>query len=164
MDASRRSFLRGRMAAAENAPSALRPPWAGDESRFVATCTRCSACANACPTRVIVAGAGAYPTLDFRRGECTLCGKCVTACADGALQQTTGETPWQQYPHVATHCLAHGNVECRVCAENCERGAIRFRPRLGGVALPEVDAAACNGCGACVAPCPVGALNVERMQ
>ena len=24
--------------------------------------------------------------------------------------------------------------------------------------LPEVDAAACNGCGACIAPCPVSAV------
>ena len=163
MDASRRSFLRGRMAVAENESGVLRPPWAGDEARFVAVCTRCAACADACPTRVIVAGAGAYPALDFRRGECLLCGECVAACADGALQQTD-EAPWLQHPLVAAHCLAHGNVECRVCAESCEQGAIRFRPRLGGVAWPEVDAATCNGCGACVAPCPVGALNVERVQ
>ena len=163
MDASRRSFLRGRRVVAENVPSVLRPPWAGDETRFAAVCTRCSACADACPTRVIVAGSGAYPTLDFSRGECALCGECVAVCADGALQQIA-EVPWLQYPQVAAHCLAHGNVECRVCAENCAQGAIRFRPRLGGVALPEIDAAACNGCGACVAPCPVGALNMERMQ
>ena len=40
----------------------------------------------------------------------------------------------------------------------CDTSAIRFRPRIGGVPLPEVDAAACNGCGACIAPCPVSAV------
>lgn len=37
---------------------------------------------------------------------------------------------------------------------------MRFRPRLGRVAEPEVDLAACTGCGECVAPCPVAAIEI----
>ena len=33
-------------------------------------------------------------------------------------------------------------------------------PRRGGPPLAEIDAAACTGCGACVAPCPVAAISV----
>ena len=54
--------------------------------------------------------------------------------------------------------LAAQNVECRVCGEACDVSAIRFRPRIGGVPLAEVDNTACNGCGACIAPCPVSAV------
>jgi len=61
---------------------------------------------------------------------------------------------------IAASCLAYANIVCRSCGEACEPGAIRFRPRLGGAALPEVDAARCNGCGLCVAPCPAGAITL----
>jgi ferredoxin-type protein NapF len=57
-------------------------------------------------------------------------------------------------------CLARRDVECRVCGEACDAGAIRFPPRRGGVALPVVDLAKCTRCGDCVAPCPVQAVSV----
>ena len=59
-------------------------------------------------------------------------------------------------------CLALRGVECRICGEACDVGAIRLRPQPGGVARPQLDLAACTACGDCVAPCPVGALHVER--
>ncbi len=59
-------------------------------------------------------------------------------------------------------CLARRGVECRVCGEACDAGAIRFPPRRGGVALPVVDFSKCTACGDCVAPCPVGAVSVGR--
>jgi ferredoxin-type protein NapF len=64
---------------------------------------------------------------------------------------------------IAPSCLAQQRVECRVCGEACEAGAIRFRPQLGGVARPEVNAAACTaaqGCRDCVPACPVGAVSL----
>ena len=36
--------------------------------------------------------------------------------------------------------------------------AIRFPLVAGGVPRPEIDTGACTGCGACVAPCPVNAI------
>lgn len=64
--------------------------------------------------------------------------------------------------HIAGSCIAFGNAVCRSCGDACAAGAIRFRPRLGGAAVPEVDAAKCTACGACVAPCPVAAITLTR--
>ncbi|MBL8673095.1 MAG: 4Fe-4S binding protein [Alphaproteobacteria bacterium] len=60
----------------------------------------------------------------------------------------------------AQSCLSASGVACRVCAEHCEHGAIRFRLMSGGRSSPLLDAAACTGCGACRAPCPVGAISL----
>lgn len=154
---SRRAFLRA--GSGDDTP-AVRPPWALGEPEFVARCTRCGDCLRVCGTGVIVAGHGGFPRLDFTRGECTFCGDCVTACAPAALQRRGDERPWQHVAAIGDACLAPRGVECRVCGESCDARAIRFRPRLGGVALPELDAAACTGCGACVAPCPTQAITL----
>jgi ferredoxin-type protein NapF len=61
-------------------------------------------------------------------------------------------------------CLAMQGVECRSCQDSCETQAIRFRPRLGGIAQPALEAAACNGCGACVVGCPTSAIAITRSE
>jgi ferredoxin-type protein NapF len=61
---------------------------------------------------------------------------------------------------IAPACLALRGVECRICGEACETGAIRFAPRAGGTAQPVLDLARCSACGDCVPPCPVGAVSV----
>ena len=67
-------------------------------------------------------------------------------------------------PHarVGAGCLARRGIVCQSCRDACPEGAIRFRPRLGRVAEPEVDLAACTGCGDCVAPCPVAAIRIAE--
>lgn len=155
----RRGFLRGRVRAV--AP-ALRPPWALAEADFLARCSRCDACITACPTSVVVAGEGGFPAIDFSRGECTFCGDCLRSCHPGALSRPVADAPpWALTAHIGNTCLAQHGVECRVCGEACGEGAIRFRPRPGGVALAELDAARCTGCGACFAPCPVRAISLD---
>jgi ferredoxin-type protein NapF len=157
VDASRRGFFRGRpRPRPEN-----RPPWALDEARFVDVCTRCNDCLKACPEQILVAGDGAYPSVDFRRGECTFCGECVTACLPHALLRQEATPPWPYKATVSTACLPHKGVECRVCGDFCDARAIRFTPRLGGNPLPEIDAEKCTGCGACVAPCPTQAIAIR---
>ncbi len=162
MDPRRRSFLRGQVGAANGAAMRAppRPPWAIAEAAFAQACTRCGDCVKACPQQVLVVGDGGYPQISFEKRGCTFCGDCVRACATPALSRTMTETPWSLKATIGTACLAAQRVECRVCGERCEAQAIRFRPRLGGVAQPVLDANACTGCGDCVAPCPVGAITV----
>ena len=138
----------------------IRPPWALPESRFTERCTGCGACVEACPEGILRRARGRLPVVEFRAGECTFCGDCVRACSDGALVRSTGDRPWMLIATIGGDCLARRGVECRVCGERCEARAIGFRLVPGRVASPEVDPGACTGCGACAAPCPVGAVSV----
>jgi ferredoxin-type protein NapF len=156
VDVSRRGFLRGRPGAAEE----IRPPWALAGEAFLSACTRCADCIAACPQGILVSSGGAYPTVDFRRGECTFCSACVTACNPRALVQTGDDPPWTLLARIGDACLPARGVECRVCGDWCGARAIRFTPRLGGSPLPAIDRERCTGCGACVAPCPVTAITI----
>ncbi len=175
VNARRRNFLRGRFSMPPQVPSVppLRPPWARAEAEFLRLCTRCGDCVRACPTGIIVGAADASdasPKVDFSRGECTFCGDCRRVCPSGALQPAAdaggngAPLPWTLRADIGVSCLGHQRVECRVCEDQCGVAAIRIRPRIGGAGIPEVDFERCNGCGACVAPCPVGAIAVGAID
>lgn len=157
--ATRRDFLRGRRT---STPLPQRPPWAGAEADFTARCSRCGDCLSACPTGILRKGEGGFPVVDFSRGECTFCGDCVNACMPGALRRLDGQAPWSLSARIGEACLAQRGVECRICGEACAVAAIRFRPRAGGVALPQLSHEACTGCGACLAPCPSQAITLAQ--
>jgi ferredoxin-type protein NapF len=157
VDASRRGFLRGR----PSPKAEIRPPWALAEALFINHCTRCNDCLPACPQHIVIAGDGGYPTVDFSRNECTFCGECTKACRPQALMRHDDQPPWTIKALISDLCLARKGVECRICGDFCDVRAIRFTPRLGGTALPEITLETCNGCGACVAPCPTGAIAIR---
>jgi ferredoxin-type protein NapF len=158
MDSGRRGFLKGSRHAAP-----LRPPWAlADDAAFTQACTRCGDCTKACPQQVLHSGDGGYPEIRFDVRGCTLCGDCVRVCRPAALQSLVGRPPWTLRASIQGACLALRRVECRVCGDACDAQAIGFRPQIDGVALPQVDGDRCTGCGACVAPCPVGAVAMRR--
>lgn len=158
---SRTDFLRGDFSG-RRVP--VRPPWAHEESLFVEKCTRCQQCIDTCPERIINKGRGGYPAVDFKLGECTFCGDCVRACKDGALhcpdEQFDAAKAWKIKATIQPDCLAHNGVECRVCGEHCESAAIRFQLIAGMAAIPRVNNELCNGCGACLAACPVVAVRI----
>lgn len=159
MQASRRAFLGIRRSGNGDI---VRPPWALRNAAFLENCTRCDACIDACPTHLLVRAGGGYPEADFTSGRapqgCTFCGDCLSACKDGALEKIAGQAPWSLQAVIGESCLAARSVVCRTCGEACETRAISFPPRLGGVSLPQLDVAACTGCGACLADCPTQAI------
>lgn len=158
---TRSALLRGNF---KEPPPPLRPPGAIPPLAFMDACTRCDGCIRVCPTQVLVAGSGGFPQLDFARGNCTFCSRCVAACTDGALAHDGAAAPWGLIASTSVACLSAQGVTCRVCGDLCEQRAISFRLAVGGIATPVIDPTACNGCGACVAPCPVGAVSVAKIE
>lgn len=154
-------FLRGDFRGAEKA---LRPPWAVDESQFVESCNSCGECITACPASILVKARAGFPVVNFSNGECVFCGDCVAACQTGALRQTNDpdEVPWKLKAVIADNCITYQSVVCRSCAEQCESRAIAFQLSAGRVPQPLLANEKCNGCGACVAICPVDAISVEK--
>ena len=157
---SRRQFLRGDV---RGATAPVRPPWTLAERDLVERCTRCDDCATACSEGLIRRGSGGYPEVVFERAGCTFCGDCAAACKAGVFREDRGDrlTAFLRRATVGERCLAANGVVCRACGDHCEAGAIRFRLALGGRSHPAIDAARCNGCGACVAVCPVQAVTLQ---
>ncbi len=150
----RRELLRGDLAGRRRT---VRPPWA--VPAFESLCNGCGECLAACPEHLLARDPQGLPRLEFRRGECTFCGDCRDACHRGAL---AGAGTWKVVVGVADDCLARRGVLCRSCRESCPEGALTFELHPGSTATPRIDLARCNGCGGCVAPCPVDAIRVRN--
>ncbi len=154
---TRQDLLGGRI---RSAGSPQRPPWALPEDAFQDVCTGCDACIDACPTTIIKKARGGYPVVDFAHNECTFCGDCVSACRPKALRRDDVASPWSLVATVSPSCLSENGIMCRVCGDRCDARAITFKLATRGRATPVIATAHCTGCGACVAPCPVDAINM----
>ena len=159
LDASRRQFLRGNY---RGRKTVVRPPWAAAQDRFLSLCDRCGYCRDACRERIILLTDSGYPQIEFKNGACSFCGDCARSCPTGALQKPkTSAIPWRLRAHIGDRCLVFKGVVCLVCGEQCDARAISFQRRSTPVAVPVVDVDRCNGCGACVAPCPGQAVSMD---
>lgn len=150
---SRRNFLRAGWRA-ETAP--VRPP--GVREQALSACTGCGECVRHCPAGIVSLADG-LAVVDLSAGECTFCGACAENCPEPVFTEERAG----RFDHViaiAASCLPFHGVDCQACRDACPTGAIRFRPRRGGPFVPELAAASCTGCGACIAICPVGATAV----
>lgn len=155
IDPGRRSFLTGRRALP--LPEAVRPPWSRAAS-IAAACSGCGACVAACPQHIIGLDAEGRPVLSFAESACSFCGACAEACPEPVFDRLL--PAFEHVAAVGAVCFAGRGIVCQSCGDACPDGAIRFRPRLGGPALPELAADRCTGCGACIAACPARAIAV----
>lgn len=159
MAITRRNLLRGLKPKASSLPF---PPWSGDGRDFTARCTGCGECVTTCPQHILVM-CNERAAIDFARGGCTLCGDCVSVCPTGALSLETNSA-FQRHAVITDGCLTRHRVECRVCGENCEAGAIRFTLHSGSPATPTLNDQLCTGCGQCFMPCPASAIQPGPLQ
>ena len=115
----------------------VRPPGAIAEVAFLAACTRCNACVDACPPRAIRTAAtgegfaAGTPHLEVELQPCIACPEmpCAAACPTGALVMP--ERKWAGYKlHVLElvpeRCVTFSGVTCRACADRRS-----VRPRSG---------------------------------
>ena len=128
---------------------------------FTDICDRCGDCIDACEEQILVNGDGGYPSINFQLGGCTFCGSCANACPKNALRNTD-EPAWSLHAFIGEHCLDSRGITCRACGDACDERAIRFQLKAGGIALPALDPNLCNGCGSCIAVCPIHIIHIQE--
>jgi ferredoxin-type protein NapG len=138
-----------------------RPPGAISEPAFLASCTRCGYCVEACPVDAIVAapasaglGAGT-PMLEPLVQPCVACEGmfCAEVCPTGALVPPVDGWASERLGGLSldtARCIAYQGIECGVCARVCPVGARALDLDDGG---RPILGAGCVGCGVCVRAC-----------
>lgn len=159
VDTGRRRFLRfgGR-----DVSAAIRPPWT-EASTFTDNCTRCGACLAACPEKVLINGDGGFPELapSEQTSSCIFCGACADACQENVFSLHFEPVIEARVTIMREACLADVGIHCECCRDTCDQAALRFRPRLGGPAVPMLDTDRCTACGACLSVCPNDAIVMQ---
>lgn len=147
-------------------PTWLRPPGALPEPQFVAVCTQCTACQEACPYDSIrrlgpefgvIAGT---PVIIPNESPCYLCEDmpCITSCEPGALLPVAkAEVNMGLAVLNEPACYLVQGQPCDYCVARCPvHGAIRYVDNR----LPVIDDKICTGCGVCAYICPAEALSI----
>jgi len=140
----------------------LRPPGALPEVAFLAACTRCSECVEACPPHAIVKVsadgglAAGTPYIDAPRQPCVACPDmpCAAVCPTEAL--TLPEALWEGHrigtlEFLPERCITFRGMSCTVCAAACPVGERALVIDEAG--HPVLRAEGCVGCGMCLNAC-----------
>ena len=154
---TRRSFMRGALKQ-QHLP---RLPWAIEESAFLAGCSQCNACINACEQQIIKRDSQGYPFVDFDQDECTFCRKCVDACSKPIFKTEQTDLPWPGDFEIDNKCLAKNQIYCQSCKDVCDSKAITFSYQTSSIPEPKLNLSDCNQCGACVSICPQDAISFQ---
>jgi ferredoxin-type protein NapG len=143
----------------------LRPPGAGSEVDFLAMCSACNRCVEACPQNVLarvkssedISSVGT-PRLDFTEGYCDFCGDCIEVCPTGAISAAAPTATTLGVAAIARDmCISWDWGACNRCVAACPEGAII----VDESSRPIVDAERCTGCGACEAVCDRSAKRLD---
>ena len=144
-----------------------RPPHAVPESEFLAGCTRCDDCIEACPPNAIFRApdsAGLLagtPIIDASSQPCLMCDDtpCVPACKAGVLRF---DAPIAMGLAVIDEekCIAFQGEECTICVDHCPvENALTLT-----AGKPEIHADSCTGCGVCLYVCPAPQNAISQTQ
>ena len=138
----------------------LRPPGAVDELSFIAGCTKCDLCMEACPHGAIkVAGANygiaaGTPYIDPLDTPCMLCDEmpCIDVCEPGVLKPVKREDVRMGLAELdPSRCLAWKGVICTACFESCPLSGSAIT--MDGLSRPSIERDRCTGCGVCENVC-----------
>jgi len=152
----------------------FRPPGALPEPGFLAACTRCGYCVEACPADAIVTaptGAGlaaGTPVIEPTVQPCIACEGmfCAMVCPTGALIAPADGWATERLGTLALdteRCIAFQGIECGVCARACPVGPVAMT--LDEAGRPVIHDG-CVGCGVCVRACVTSpsSLNLSLME
>jgi ferredoxin-type protein NapG len=139
----------------------FRPPGALPEAGFLAACTRCGYCLDACPVGAVVSApavaglAAGTPVIDPMVQPCIACEGmfCASVCPTGALVVPADGWATERIGHLeldAARCIVFQGIECGVCARTCPVGPAALDLDDGG---RPVIGEGCVGCGVCVRAC-----------
>jgi ferredoxin-type protein NapG len=135
----------------------LRPPGAIEEDAFLAGCTQCNACVEACPHDAIVHAPPRYrrasgtPMIDPIQQPCWMCDDfpCITVCEPKVLRLDLAKQMGRATID-AVNCVAYQGRACSACVDDC--------PIPGAIELvnekPRIVQDVCTGCGVCQFVCP----------
>ncbi|MBI5102071.1 MAG: ferredoxin-type protein NapG [Nitrospirae bacterium] len=161
----------------------LRPPGAVSEKEFIAKCTKCGLCVEACPFKaLILAEPGddrpvGTPYFRMREKPCRMCRDipCTVSCPTGALLPSlVSDSDELGRPRLNINlakiglavidretCIAYWGIQCDACYRACpvidKAITVEYtkNERTGKHALlaPVVHGGHCTGCGLCEHAC-----------